>query len=93
MRLTKEHADGIKAIVLRYDPCAEVFLFGSRAADDTRGGDIDLLLMSKQISLDQRRKIKTQLFDLLGEQKIDLVLATDDHDPFVRIAKCEGIKL
>jgi hypothetical protein len=34
-----------------------------------------------------------KLYELLGEQKIDLVLAADDSDPFIKLALGSGVKL
>lgn len=49
--------------------------------------------MSTCISPDQRRQIKLRLLDLLGAQKIDLIVAPDETRPFVRIARKQGIRL
>lgn len=93
MRLAPEQIQAIKEVVFESDPDAEVFLFGSRVNDLKRGGDIDLLILSAKISLDERRKIKLKLFDQLGPQKIDLIIAHDESRPFVRIVQQEGVRL
>lgn len=93
MRLDSEQQQAIREVVAQSDPRAEVFLFGSRASDTARGGDIDLLIMSTRISADERRKIKLRLMDRLGAQKIDLLVARDAERPLVRIAQREGVKL
>ena len=66
MRLDSEQAQAIKDVVAQSDAGAEVFLFGSRVRDEGRGGDIDLLIMSSKIDLDERRRIKLRLIDRLG---------------------------
>jgi predicted nucleotidyltransferase len=93
MRLSTEQAQAIVESVREIDPEAEIFLFGSRADDQARGGDIDLLVMSEKIDLDQKLQLKLRLVDRLGPQKIDLVVARDTDQPFVRIARAEGIRL
>lgn len=93
MRLDPRQVQAIKETIAQVDAEAEVFLFGSRADDSQRGGDIDLLVMSSRIDLDGRRKLKLRLLDLLGEQKIDLVVAQDETRPFVQIARQQGVRL
>lgn len=73
-----------------FDPDALVNLFGSRVDDNKRGGDIDLLVISGIITRDDKRKIKLKLYESIGEQKIDLVLAVDDLEPFVKLALASG---
>jgi hypothetical protein len=58
-----------------------------------KGGDIDLLILSSQLTWEDRFRIKVQLFQQLDEQKIDLVLAQDTSDPLVKIALQQGIQL
>ena len=91
MRFPK--ASQIKAIIQAYDTNAEVYLFGSRTDDKARGGDIDLLVLSKEIDLRAKLKILNQIYDLLGEQKIDLIIAEDLSDPFHQHAFATGIRL
>ena len=93
MRLTVEEQQVIREVVADTDPQAEVYLFGSRARDEERGGDIDLLIMSERIGPNERRRMKLRLMDGLGERKIDLVVAKDTEQPFVRIARAEGVRL
>ena len=93
MRLSVEDQQAIREVVADTDPQAEVFLFGSRARDEERGGDIDLLIMSVEIGRDERRRMKLRLMDRLGERKIDLVVARDAEQPFVKIALAEGVRL
>lgn len=86
MRLTVFERESIRDSIHLLDPAAKIYLFGSRADDSKRGGDIDLLVFSSILTEKDRRKIKLKLYDLLGEQKIDLLMAQDTSDPFVRIA-------
>lgn len=93
MRLTKDECKLIKEIFKNYDPSAKIYLFGSRVHDDKKGGDIDLLVLSSKITEANRREIKLKLYDAIGEQKIDLLIAEDMREPFVRIAFESGILL
>ena len=43
MRLSEFEKDAIKESVLPLDPEAKIFLFGSRADDTQKGGDIDTI--------------------------------------------------
>lgn len=58
-----------------------VYLFGSRLDDAKRGGDVDLLLLVSQNDFAKAYSLKSILkFDLegaLGDQKVDLTLATE----------------
>jgi len=94
MRLTMTEVGAIKETLAAFDPAAEVWLFGSRARDDRRGGDIDLMVFSAALDDEARRRLKLRLYDRLGEQKIDLIVHPPGaDDPLVRIAKIEGVKL
>lgn len=93
MRLSVEDQQAIREVVADMDPQAEVFLFGSRARDEERGGDIDLLIMSEEIGPNERRRMKLRLMDRLGDRKIDLIVAQDTEQPLVRIAQAEGVRL
>ena len=93
MRLTEKEITTIRETILDIDRAADIYLFGSRADDRRSGGDIDLLIASDKLTDDDRRKIRLRLYDRLGEQKIDIVLAQNASEAFVRIAKAEGVRL
>ena len=93
MRLTQKEIAAIRETILDIDGAAEIYLFGSRADDRRRGGDIDLLIASDRMTAADRRKIRLRLYDRLGAQKIDIVLARNASEAFVRIAKEEGVRL
>ena len=93
MRLSDFEISSIRAAVSALDPKARVHLFGSRVDDAKRGGDIDLLILSDHLSNGDRSAIRRRLWELIGEQKIDIVIAKDASDPFVRIALKEGAPL
>ena len=93
MRLTEQEILAIKNIVYRYDRQAKIYLFGSRVNDSLRGGDIDLLVVSDKLTRRELRSIKINLYDEIGEQKIDLLLAKDTNKHFVNNALEEGVLL
>ncbi len=78
---------------MSFDRNSKIVLFGSRADDTKKGGDIDLLVLSEKLTFDDKLKILNKLYLELGEQKIDLVLAKNKSKPFVKIALEEGIYL
>ena len=77
---------------------ARVSLFGSRVNDEQRGGDIDLFVevahkVDKPILLAAR--IGARLQRLLGEQRIDVLIATPDtaERAIHRVARQTGVVL
>lgn len=93
MRLREFELAAILSVVRSLDDTACVYLFGSRVDDSKKGGDIDLLIMSDRLTSDDKRTIKIKLYEILGEQKIDIVLAKEESNPFVKLALETGIKL
>lgn len=93
MRLKEFERAAIISTVKYFDENARVYLFGSRVDDTKKGGDIDLLVMSYRLTSDDKRAIKIKLYELIGEQKIDIILAENDSDPFVKLALDTGVKL
>lgn len=93
MRLTDEQRRILVDSIRRRDPQAEIYLYGSRANDQALGGDIDLLVISKQIDLMAKLDILGEIHRRLGDRRIDLVVAADLTQPFIRIAQAEGIQL
>lgn len=76
MRLKPEERLAILNTIRRRDPAAGVYLFGSRVWDEARGGDIDLIAVSALRLERERHGILDDLYNELGEQKIDLVFTT-----------------
>jgi predicted nucleotidyltransferase len=80
-------------VVRSFDPSARVYLFGSRADDQQKGGDIDILIISDKIHLKEKIKIRLALYDALGEQKLDIVVSANGSDPFAKLALQQGVPL
>ncbi len=75
------------------DPDARIYLFGSRTDDTKKGGDLDVLIFSRDITFGDKLKIKAAIFERIDEQKIDLVIAEDEKDPFVKMIREQGVLL
>lgn len=93
IRLAPSEVEIIKKAILALDPNASVFLFGSRANPDKRGGDIDILVFSEKLNILDKIAILTQIFKDMEEQKIDIVIAKNDSDPFVKLVMKEAVPL
>jgi len=85
LRLKPWEVEAIRQEIRSLDPEAGVYLFGSRVDDAARGGDIDLLVLSRRIGDGDRTHLQHRLHQRLGDQRVDLVLAPDKHRPFVRV--------
>lgn len=93
MRLSKNEIRTIRKVISKFDASAKVHLFGSRTDDSKKGGDIDLLIFSNNLGLDEKLKIKVTLKELLGDQKIDVIIAKDRSNPFVDLVYDESIQI
>ena len=93
VRLTDQEIDAIRTVIKTADPAAQIILFGSRADVTSKGGDIDLLILSSILRGRDKREIRMNLCSLLGDQKIDIIIAKDTEAPFVRIALAGGVEL
>ena len=77
MRLSQFEIENIKNLAKHhFGHDVIVILFGSRANDEMRGGDIDLFIKSNNRNLNARAKMNfiVDLILKIGEQKIDVVL-------------------
>lgn len=93
MRLTQLQRRQILEQVRRYDPQAQVRVFGSRARADARGGDIDLLIHSNRMDRTTLRELRIDLQDVLGPQHLDLVLHGRHPTAFARHVAREAVEL
>jgi len=93
MRLAKEERAVISNAIQQVDAEAKIYLFGSRADDAAKGGDIDLLVLSERINLMAKLDILAQLHQKLGERKIDIAVYADATRPFPRMIMQEGVRL
>jgi predicted nucleotidyltransferase len=95
MRITEQQKNVIVNAVKSADPNAQVWLFGSRADDSKKGGDIDIAIFSEIINKDVMQEICVRRFicDRIGEQKIDIVTTNSGKEAIFRLAVAEGIQL
>lgn len=94
MRLSKEEIQTLKQAVAKQDAAAEIYLYGSRVDMSKKGGDIDLLIISKKITRAGLTPIRWAFFDKFGEQKMDFIVDQGDlKDPFVAKIYKQAIKL
>jgi len=83
----------IRRAIAQADAHALVYVFGSRADDTAKGGDIDLLVLSKKINIMAKLDILAQLHQQLGERKVDIAIYPDSAQPFPRMVMQEAIRL
>ena len=94
MRLDAEQTSALEyALGLITD---EVYLFGSRLDPAKKGGDIDLLVFSKQDSFQLSQQITLRFFEKC-EEKIDVVVMdpnrlTDEQQAFLNLIEKQRLK-
>ena len=95
MRVKTEHLEFLKRSIEKYVPDAAVYLIGSRAKDERKGGDIDILVIGeKELSGQEKRNIKLAFYKKAGEQRLDLVsLKGSDSSAFKEFALIESVRL
>ena len=96
MRLSNFYQETIKSTGLEiFGNGTKIYLFGSRADDTKRGGDIDLYIDTINNSNLFEKKIQflTKLHKRLGDQKIDVVISKDKNRPIEQVALRDGVQL
>jgi len=94
MRLKDFEIKTIKEAVYSLDKNARIHLFGSRVDDSRRGGDIDLIIISKKLNFGDKYKIYSRITKLIDEQKIDIIIYNGkDKNLFVENSLKESLQL
>jgi predicted nucleotidyltransferase len=100
MRLTTKEKDAIRTSAIQvFGSNTAVVLFGSRAIDTSRGGDIDLLIIPPEGSIHSEifnKKIKfiVKVLDHIGDQKMDVIVKyPDDTRGIIQTALNEGVRI
>lgn len=94
MRLKKEEIAVFKKSLSSLTSEYKLYLFGSRVDDTKKGGDIDLLVVSKTLTKRDLRKVRCDFYKHFGEQKIDIVLDDGSFETtFARMIMPKAIEL
>ena len=98
MRLTPYERKAITETVHAvFGEDAAVRLFGSRAQDSRRGGDIDLYIEvdPDRYSYESELNLHAELLKRIGDQKIDILVHKrgQPYSPIERIALANGVPL
>ena len=95
MRLKASEKNAILRQAARFAPGGESYLFGSRTNPTSRGGDIDLLLLTDdKLPLRKLRAMRRAILGEIGEQKLDIVNFPRHADhPFKDLALAGGVRL
>ncbi len=96
MRISKEEKEIIISTISSIITGAlKIYLYGSRTRKNTKGGDIDILILTENpLPYETIRKIKINIFDLLPDVKIDIVSSTfTQKSPFVKLIENDAVLL
>ena len=100
IRLSPSQIQNIKSCILEvFGEKLKIYLFGSRTNPHLRGGDIDLFVLLEDDCKTKLEKIliaKSKIEVKIGEQKIDLVVGTNEdlkNDTFLRDVYSKGVLL
>jgi len=95
MRLSEYEKKAIKEAFKKVFKNGKIYLFGSRVDDTKKGGDIDLYLIANKNENIKEKKVKflLKLYEQIGEQKIDVVIAKDKNRLIEQEALKNGIEL
>ena len=81
-------------------PDAVVYLIGSRADLRKKGGDLDLLIVSRDAvfhAYELRKKLQMAISEELGDQREDILISPDPHrkdqPAYIRLAFMEGAQI
>lgn len=95
MRLTSSEHHAITSILRSVDPQGEVLLFGSRANDQRKGGDIDLLWRTSR-PIDLKTQLSTQWqLEVSCDTHVDLLVQVPGgpEREIFQIARQTGVPL
>jgi len=95
MRLTTREQKIITEAIHALDQEAQIYLFGSRVDDRSKGGDIDLLVISQNLEFADVLKLRRTILDQIGWQQLDLIMKkrSELKEPFVEEAIETGVQL
>ena len=74
MRLSPAELTALRSIIGALDPAGRVYLYGSRADDACKGGDIDVYLQASR-PIDLKTRLSTQYrLELACDTRVDLLV-------------------
>lgn len=94
MRLSPRELQALRAIIGEFDPAGCLYLYGSRADDTRRGGDIDLYLQASR-PIDLKTRLSVQYRLELACDTVDLLIQNPGQpaQPIHQIAMEQGVLL
>jgi uncharacterized protein len=95
MRLSSNELNALRSILITLDPAGHIYLYGSRADDQRRSGDIDVYLEASR-PIDLRTTLSTQYrLELACDTRVDLLVKNpaQAEQPIHKIAREKGILL
>jgi predicted nucleotidyltransferase len=95
MRLSKYEIKSIKQAFNQIFNDGEIYLFGSRLNDNIKGGDIDLFIINHKSEniLEDKLDFLVTLKQLIGDQKIDVIISKEINGTIEQEAIDKGFKL
>lgn len=93
--MSEQKIQYIKNGLKKLAPESHVYIFGSRADDNAKGGDIDILWLTyEKISGHNIRKFRIDFYKKFGWQKLDIVNFTfHQEDVFKDIALNRAVEI
>jgi predicted nucleotidyltransferase len=74
MRISRVELNALRTIIGELDPAGSIYLFGSRADDARRGGDIDVYLQASH-AIDLKTRLRTQYrLEQACNSRVDLLI-------------------
>jgi hypothetical protein len=93
MRISTSEINNLLGSIKQIDQNASVYLFGGRIDNQKIGGNIEIAILSKLVSLKEKIEIKYNFYQDFGEQKLDLLIVRDKNMLFWQVIKDEAILL
>lgn len=93
MRLNATELNAVQTILGELDPDGRIYLYGSRALDTRRGGDIDIYLQASR-PIDLKTRLRTQYrLQQACDTKVDLLVKNPAQltQPIHQIAIEQGV--
>ena len=79
MRINPTELKALRSIIGALDPAGRLYLYGSRADDTRKGGDIDLYLEASR-PIDLKTRLTTQYrLELACDTRVDLLVKNPDQ--------------